>query len=60
MFNGKPKPTTSQWLCIGAGVVVGFILGFRVLDGGALGGGVMGLCAFVGSIPYKKAVDALK
>ncbi|MFM5908689.1 MAG: hypothetical protein ACKOPO_14065 [Novosphingobium sp.] len=59
-MNGKPKPTTAQLLCIGIGVIVGFIIGFRVLDGGALGGGIMGVCAFIGSIPYKKAVDAAK
>ena len=60
MFNGKPKPTTQQWLCIGAGVVLGYVLGFMVLSGGAIGGGVMGLCAFVGAIPYKKAIDGMK
>lgn len=60
MFNDKPKPTTPQWLCIAAGVIVGFLLGFRVLDGGALGGGVMGVCAFIGAIPYKRSIEAAK
>lgn len=59
-MNGNPKPTTPQLVCIGIGVVIGYVLGFMVLDGGALGGGVMGVCAFVGAIPYKKAVDAAK
>lgn len=59
-MNGKPKPTTPQLVCIAIGVIIGFILGFRVLDGGALGGGLMGVCAFIGAIPYKKAVEAAK
>jgi len=59
-MNGKPKPTTNQFLCIGAGVVTGYILGFMMLDGGAIGGGIMGLCTFVGAILYKKAVDSAK
>lgn len=59
-MNGKPKPTTTQLLCIGAGVVTGYIIGFMVLDGGAIGGGIMGVCAFIGAIPYKKSVDAAK
>lgn len=59
-MNGKPKPTTAQFLCIGAGVVTGYILGFMVLDGGAIGGGIMGVCAFIGAIPYKKSLDSAK
>ena len=59
-MNDKPRPTTPQLLCIAAGAIAGFLLGFRVLDGGALGGGVMGLCAFVGAIPYCRAIDAAK
>ncbi len=56
----RPRPTPVQMLCIAAGVITGMILGFRALDGGAIGGGVMGLCVFIGAIPYKKAMDAAK
>lgn len=59
-MNPRPKPTTPQLLCIAAGAIAGFLLGFRVLDGGALGGGVAGVCAFIGAIPYKRAVDAAR
>ena len=41
-------------------VVAGMVLGFRVLDGGAIGGAVMAGCVFIGAIPYKKAMDAAK
>ncbi len=46
----RPMPTKAQF--------VGMILGFRVLDGGAIGGGVMAVCVFIGAIPYKRMVDA--
>jgi hypothetical protein len=59
-MNNRPKPTPLQLASIAAGAVVGMILGFQVLDGGAIGGGVMGLCVFIGAIPYKKAMDAAK
>ena len=54
----RPMPTKAQFVCIAAGVVVGMILGFRVPDGGAIGGGVMAVCVFIGAIPYKRSVDA--
>jgi hypothetical protein len=59
-MNHRPKPTTAQLLSIAAGAIAGSIIGFQVLDGGALGGGVMGLCVFLGAIPYKRAIDAAK
>lgn len=59
-MNARPKPTPFQIVCIGLGAAAGSILGFKVLDGGAIGGGVMGLCIFLGAIPYKKAIDAAK
>jgi hypothetical protein len=59
-MTNRPKPTPVQLLCIAIGAVAGAILGFQVLGGGAIGGGVMGLCVFIGAIPYKKAMDAAK
>ena len=59
-MNNRPKPSPFQLVCIALGAVAGSILGFKVLDGGALGGGVMGLCVFLGAIPYKKTMDAAK
>ena len=59
-MTNRPTPTPVQMLCIAIGVIAGMILGFRVLDGGAIGGGVMALCVFIGAIPYKKAMDAAK
>jgi hypothetical protein len=56
----RPKPTPVQILCIAAGAIVGSTIGFGVLDGGMIGGGLMGLCIFIGAIPYKKAMDAAK
>jgi hypothetical protein len=59
-MNARPKPTPFQIVCIGIGAAAGSILGFKVLDGGMIGGGIMGLCIFLGAIPYKKALDAAK
>lgn len=59
-MNARPNPTPFQIVCIGLGAALGSYLGFKVLDGGAIGGGVMGLCIFLGAIPYKKAIDAAK
>ncbi len=56
----RPKPTLVQILCLAVGALVGSTLGFKVLDGGIIGGGLMGLCIFIGAIPYKKAMDAAK
>lgn len=56
----RPKPTPAQMASIAVGVIVGVVIGFVVLDGGAMGGGIMGLCAFAGAIPYKRAIDAAK
>jgi hypothetical protein len=59
-MNARPMPTPFQFVCIAAGAVAGSLIGFVLLDGGMIGGGIMGLCIFVGAIPYKKAVDAAK
>jgi hypothetical protein len=59
-MNARPKPTPFQIVWIGIGAAAGSILGFKVLDGGMIGGGIMGLCIFLGAIPYKKAIDAAK
>ncbi len=56
----RPTPTPVQMLCIAAGAIAGSVLGFVVLDGGAIGGAIMALCIFVGAMPYKKAIDAAK
>ena len=56
----RPKPTPLQILCIAAGAIAGSTLGFVVLDGGAIGGGLMALCIVIGATPYKKAMDAAK
>ncbi len=58
--KARPTPTVLQILCIAAGAAAGSAIGFGVLDGGAIGGGIMGLCIFIGAIPYKKAIDAAK
>lgn len=65
MPKPRPTPTLPQILCIAAGAAAGSYLGFGLLDGGAIGGGaigggVMGLCIFIGAIPYKRAIDAAK
>lgn len=59
-MNARPKPTPFQFACIATGAVVGSLIGYRLLDGGMIGGGIMGLCIFLGAIPYKKALDAAK
>jgi len=58
--NSRPKPTPAQIACIAVGAIVGAVIGFVVLDGGAIGGGIMGLCVFAGAVPYKRAIDAAK
>lgn len=54
----RPMPSKVQFVCIALGAIVGMILGFRILDGGAIGGGVMAACVFIGAIPYKRSIDA--
>jgi hypothetical protein len=53
-------PTPKQWLFIAAGALTGAVIGFGILEGGALGGGIFGVCVFIGAIPYKRAIDATK
>lgn len=60
MPKPRPTPTLPQLLCIGIGAATGSYLGFGLLEGGAIGGGVMALCVFIGAIPYKRAMDAAK
>ncbi|MCB2088837.1 MAG: hypothetical protein KDD98_08435 [Sphingomonadaceae bacterium] len=56
----RPMPTPRQWLFIAAGALAGSVIGFGLLEGGTLGGGIFAVCVFIGAIPYKKAIEAKK
>jgi hypothetical protein len=54
----RPKPTGKQLAFIIIGAVAGAIISYGVLGivGGAIGGGIIGLGAALGGMPYFKAL----
>jgi|GEM_PF-6971184 len=53
----RPKPTGKQLAFIIVGAVAGAVISHLVLGvGGAIGGGIIGLGAALGGMPYFKAV----
>jgi uncharacterized membrane protein YebE (DUF533 family) len=54
----RPKPTTQQLIFIIVGAVAGAIVAQVILGvGGAVGGGIIGLGAALGGMPYFRAVS---
>ena len=61
IMSDKPKPTGTQLAMIIGGAVAGAIISQFVLGvGGAIGGGIIGLGAALGGMPYFRAMKEWK